>query len=377
MAYIVERNGWMYICYPDPANPDKEKRTSLKTRDRDLAEEIAKDYNGAERWDLLGLPEKNKKLNPPLKDLFDEYLEYSKNNKDPRTLRDDKLYIENFLRPSFEHLRTNDLNKKHLEDFVGKLKNWTVKNEQDEEVPAPYHPRTINLRLQCLRAMLNRAVDNGMIYKVPVKVKLLRCPKSLPKYATPDQIAAWLPHIDKPLNRYRAILSLCTSIADSDLGKLRWDKNYVKEFGLITYKRKKTTEDIVITLNAWALETMAALEQFKDGPYIFHGVISTRKAYDNASLNSGVKITSHMLRHSFATWALSDGEDIANIQLIMGHASISTTQIYATVMPLFLAQTTGAIDRMRPPSTLQPSPGKDLSGTIPVQPDKQKEPVSD
>lgn len=164
--------------------------------------------------------------------------------------------------------------------------------------------------------------------------------KQLPKVLSKQEIKDL---IDCTNNiKHRCIVSLLYSagLRRSELLNLKIEDIDGKRM-LITVKGAKGNKDRMTVLSPTLLEELRTyFKEFRPQTYLFEGpknkpysASSVLKLIANAAKKAGIrkKVTPHMLRHSFATHLLEDGTDLRHIQLLLGHNSTKTTEIYTHV----------------------------------------------
>lgn len=180
-------------------------------------------------------------------------------------------------------------------------------------------------------------------------VRAPRQPKSLPKALTVGEAKAAIAMTEdleeRPWIAARdiAVLSLCYGAGlriSEALALTRADLE--GEVLRVTGKGGKTRLVPLIAAVRQSIETYLGLCPFKLNPAmpLFRGVkggvlsprlVQMRVAQLRGALGLPPSATPHALRHSFATHLLSRGGDLRSIQELLGHASLSTTQIYTGV----------------------------------------------
>ena len=222
---------------------------------------------------------------------------------------------------------------------------------------AGFKPRSTARLLSCLRAFYARCVQDGQRADDPVAlVQAPKLPRLLPKALSEAQVAALLeaPDLATAVGlRDRAMLELmyACGLRVSELVALPGTALNLRQ-GVLRVTGKGSKERLVPLgeesrhwLERYMREARPALLTGLRDPAgvatLFvepGGGAPTRqqfwalvKRHAAAAGIDPARISPHGLRHSFATHLLNHGADLRALQLLLGHSSLSTTQIYTLV----------------------------------------------
>ncbi|RKY23217.1 MAG: tyrosine recombinase XerC [Planctomycetota bacterium] len=214
-----------------------------------------------------------------------------------------------------------------------------------------YSKATIARKLATLRSFYKFLVKRNHINSNPViAIRTPKQEKKLPQFLEYEQVKRLLdtPPMDNWLGaRDRAILETLysTGIRVSELVALNMDD--VDFLGEVVHVRGKGKKERIAPIGSSALQTIQHYMEFRnkraqsnsnfDSKVLFvnkHGrrlsTRSVRRKMDKYLKMAGLdtSISPHTLRHSFATHMLNNGADLRSVQELLGHQSLSTTQVY-------------------------------------------------
>ena len=286
--------------------------------------------------------EKQIESNTSLLEEFQAYLEVER-NLSKHTLRAYSSDIEHFLY-WLKDLSVSDVNTNTIRLYFSQVQVFE------------YSKTTITRKIAALRTFYRFLYRERIVEYNPVDgIKSPKKPKKLPSFLNEDEVEQVfaLVNPDSPTNaRNRAILEVLYAcgmrvgeLCGLNFGNLNLEENEITVFG------KGAKERIVLISDRGKEYLNLYLDKFRssyakdnekiaeDTPVFINqaGYRLTTRSVDKLflqlaeKLQLGKKLSPHVFRHSFATKLLEKGADLRVVQELLGHASISNTQIYTHV----------------------------------------------
>lgn len=218
-----------------------------------------------------------------------------------------------------------------------------------------YSPKSIRRKISSLRSFYDYLVSEELLSVNPfVNVTLPKEGKKLPKFIYENEMMDFLNHIDTTSLKGKRDLAIFELLYGCGLrvGELVsikiTDIDYVTKTILVHGKGSK---DRIVPVHEIAIQKIKDYLVFtrsiflartdkQDQHYLFLNFkgtpLTARGVRDilNKELDrqvSTLRISPHAFRHSFATHLLNHGVDLRSVQELLGHVSLSTTQIYTKV----------------------------------------------
>jgi integrase/recombinase XerD len=213
-------------------------------------------------------------------------------------------------------------------------------------------PRSISRLIASLRRLYRFALRENKISQDPtLQIDSPKLPRSLPKSLSEEEVEALLgaPDLNQSLGlRDRAMLEIlyASGLRVSELVGLKVTEVSLNEGVIrVTGKGSKTRlvpmgEEAVEWIARYLKEGRPDILQKRLSDSLFvtgRGDAMTRQAFwyliKRYAFIAGINksLSPHVLRHAFATHLLNHGADLRVVQMLLGHADISTTQIYTHV----------------------------------------------
>lgn len=292
-----------------------------------------------------------------INDWMRRFLEYTEieRGRSLNTVRNYEHYLATFIEQSGVK-NPEDITGEKVREFRMWLNRKMVGVGKRGVSATPMKRRTQNYYLIALRAMLKYLVRQGVQSLPPEQIELAKVPqRQLDLIGQSD-----LNHLlDAPEGdslaalRDKAILEMLfsTGLRVSELVGLDRDIDFSQDHFSVRGKGEKVR---IVFISSDAKESVKdyLAKRTDVDPAMFIAIgrggekslskkegslrmsaRSIERTVKHYAIKSGItkKVTPHVLRHSFATDLLENGADIRSVQALLGHSSITTTQIYTHV----------------------------------------------
>ena len=256
---------------------------------------------------------------------YTQYL-ISEKNLSNNTVKNYLVDLNQFFSNNFSYTQID----KEFENFISKLRRKNLSLS------------SINRKVSVIKNFLKFLQSEKIIDQVNLdKFESLKNSKKIPKAISKSQIDEIFNLLNNSKSRngkiYIMVLRLMflSGLRVSEALNIKWTDLNINDFSLNIYGKGSKERKVYLT-QAFSKQL---LHLKSNSIFIFHiknKPISTRtiNKFLNDSFKKGIinkSLSSHIFRHSFATTMLENNADIRHIQKLLGHSSISTTEIYTKV----------------------------------------------
>ncbi len=284
-----------------------------------------------------------------LKKRFLEYLEIEKGRSLKTVENYDRYLTRFFVQAKIE--KALDITDENIREFRLWLNRQSAGRQSGA---ASLKKNTQNYYLIALRTFLKYLVRQGIPCLAPDRIELAKTPArdlELVTTAELERLLAGPKGNDEKTLRDKAILELffSTGLRVSELCSLNRDTiDFSRDEFSIRGKGEKVRLVFLSDTARKAIKTYLAARKDMDeplfvnmspnsGPSKKESLRLTSRSIERLvkqyAIKAGIsrRVTPHTLRHLFATDLLQNGADIRSVQMMLGHANVSTTQIYTHV----------------------------------------------
>ncbi len=235
---------------------------------------------------------------------------------------------------------------------VEKISPATIREYLSTMIVSGISRRSVARKLSALRSFFKYLFRQGDIQKTPTdNINAPKLNKPLPKFLTIKEIDRLVNAIDRETFIGKRIYALIEVLYSTGMrvsevvslkhNQIQWREGIVRVIG-------KGNKERLVMLGSAALSMLknyigdAGYDRRSSVEYIFRNkfgkqlnVKTVQTDISTLAKIAGINrdVTPHILRHSFATHMLDAGADLRSVQELLGHASLSTTQIYTHVTP--------------------------------------------
>src|SRR3990167_3517527 len=278
---------------------------------------------------------------------FCQYLTIEK-GLSPKTVANYRIKLRYFLTQLHTLPQNGSLDQKGSKVALSEIKAFRI-----HLASLQLSKKTQNYYLIALRSFFRWLAKSGESPVIPEQIELSKVPQSEIKFMDEKQVKKLLslPNTSKILGlRNKAIMELLfsTGLRVSELASLNInDISFkLKQFTIIGKGGKARIVFLSDNASKWLRAYLSKRKDTYQALFIRHlenkqaqlpdkrlSVRSIQTIVENYAIKAKIpfKVTPHMFRHAFATDLLNNGADIRSVQVLLGHKSIATTQIYTHV----------------------------------------------